>query len=313
MTATVFSSDFKRRFKKALYRDWQYYLLALPAVVYIAIFSYGPMYGIQIAFRDFLASRGIWGSEWVGLKHFERFFTTPQSWTLIRNTLILNIYGLFAGTPVVITLALIFNQTRNLKFKKVVQTTMYAPHFISMVVMCGMITLFLSPSAGLVNAVIERLGGERIFFLARQSMWRHIYIWSGVWQSAGWGTIIYVAALSSVNPELYESARIDGATKMQLIRHIDIPALIPTFTILLVLNIGSMMSLGFQKAFLLQNAFNLGVSEIISTFVYKVGLTLAVPQFSYSTAISLFNTVINVVLLLGANKLAKTLTETSLF
>jgi len=305
----------KYRFIKVLKKDWQYYLLCLPAIIYVAIFNYGPMYGIQLAFKDFVASKGIIGSPWTNpyYRHFQRFFNSPIFWDLIRNTLRINIYGLLAGTPVVILLSLLINQTRNLKFKKITQTTLYAPHFISMVVMCGMVILFLSPSTGIVNHVLDALGFEKIFFLSNASMFIHIYIWSGIWQSAGWGTIIYVAALSNVNIELYDSAKIDGASKLQLIKYIDIPTIIPTFVILLVLNLGSMMSLGFQKAFLLQNAYNLKVSEVISTYVYKIALLAVTPQFGLSTAISLFNTVINVILLVTANKIVKSLNETSLF
>lgn len=299
------------RVKKALARDWQFYLLCLPALIYVFIFMYGPMYGIQIAFKDFKASSGIWGSPWVGLKHFIRFISAPNFFTILRNTLSISIYELIAGFPFPIIIALLLNQLGSLRFKKLVQTTIYAPHFISVVVMCGMITLFFSPSSGIVNYAIEALGGDSVYFLGKPELFQHLYVWTGVWQNTGWGTIIYISALSSISPDLYEAAKIDGANKLQTIFNVDIPCILPTVVMLLILNMGSFMNVGFQKAFLLQNPLNLDTSEIISTYVYKIGLVKS--QFSYSTAISLFNTVINVILLVTTNKVSEKLSGTSLF
>lgn len=301
----------KNRLRKAAVRDWQLYLLCLPALLYILIFNYGPMYGVQIAFKDFTAAQGIWGSEWVGLKHLIRFCSAPNFLTILGNTVSISLYELIAGFPIPIFIALLLNQTRNLKFKKVIQTTLYAPHFISVVVLCGMVTLFLSPSTGIVNNIIAALGGERVYFLAQPELFQHIYVWSGVWQNTGWGTIIYIAALSSISPELYEAAKIDGASKLQTILHVDIPCILPTVVMLLILNMGSFMNIGFQKAFLLQNPLNAATSEIISTYVYKIGLIKS--QFSYSTAIALFNTAVNIILLLSTNWVSKKISDTSLF
>ena len=309
----VTTSGTRSRLKKVINRDWQLYLLCLPTIIYVAIFEYGPMYGIQLAFRNFRARYGIWNSPWVGLENFRRFFNSPWFEATIRNTLTINIYTLLAGMPIAIFFALLFNQTRGIKFKRVVQTTLYAPHFISVVVMVGMIMLFLSPSSGIVNIILQRLGRDTIFFMGRHDLFYHIFVWSGIWQGTGWATIIYVAALSGVNPELYESAKIDGANKLRLIRHIDIPTITPTIVIMLILNMGSMMNLGFQRVYLMQNPHNLMVAEVISTYVYRVGLVAQNPQFGLATAVGLFNTAINVVLLLTANWISRRTSETSLF
>lgn len=303
----------KARIRKAFNRDWQLYILCLPAIIYVAIFEYGPMYGIQLAFRQFRARDGIWGSEWVGLDNFQRFFNSHWFETIIRNTLTINIYGLLAGMPIAIFVSLLFNQTRNKYYKRVVQTTLYAPHFISVVVMAGMTILFLSPQSGIVNVIIQRLGGSPIFFMSREDLFHHIFVWTGIWQGTGWATIIYVAALSGVNPELYESAKIDGASKPHLIRYIDLPTIMPTIIIVLILNMGSMMSLGFQRVFLLQNAHNLMASEVISTYVYRISLVATSPQFGLATAVGLFNSAINIVLLVTANFISRKASETSLF
>lgn len=308
---TTSLQQFSKYVKKIIFRDYQLYLLCLPALLYFIIFEYGPMYGIQLAFKDYIISKGIWGSPWAGFKHFERFFSSYQFWTVLKNTLGVSIYSLIAGFPIPIIMALLLNQTRNQSFKKIVQTVTYAPHFISVVVLCGMLMVFLSPSSGVINHIISALGGEKIFFLAKPELWRGIFVWSGVWQNTGWGTIIYIASLSSINPELYEAARIDGASKMQIILNVDIPGIASTMVILFILRMGTIMNVGFQKAYLLQNPFNLDVSEIISTYVYKVGLENT--QFSYATAIGLFNTVVNIILLVSANYIAKKLGDSSLW
>lgn len=292
-------------------RDNQLYLLALPAIVYIFIFNYVPLYGLQIAFRRFISVKGIWGSPWIGFENFERFFSSPQFTTILSNTLILSFYGLLAGFPLPIIFALLLNQTRNAKFKKTVQTIVYIPHFISLVVMCGMLTMFLSPSTGIVNNILELLGLEPIYFMGDPKLFPHIYVWSSVWQNTGWGTVIYIAALSSINPEHYEAAKLDGASKLQTIWYIDLPGIKPTIITLLILNIGNIMGVGFQKAFLLQNPLNLPTSEIIATYTYKMGLLNG--QFDYGAAIGLFNNVINAILLILANRISRKLSETSLW
>lgn len=304
-------SDRGRRIKATLRREYPLYLLALPAVIYLFIFHYMPMYGVQIAFKDFLAVKGIEGSPWVGLKHFQRFFSSYMFDRLLFNTLILSIMQMLISFPAPIILALLLNQVTNRGFKKVVQTVTYAPHFISMVVMVGMLNLFLSPNTGIVNLMISSLGGEKIFFMGEPQYFRWLYVFSGVWQSAGWGSIIYLAALSSVDPGLYEAARIDGCNRLGLVIHIDIPSMLPTCVIMFIMNMGNLMSLGYQKAFLMQNDLNLSVSEIIETYVYKTGLIDS--QFSYSSAIGVFTSVINIALLFGANWLSKRVTENSLW
>lgn len=299
------------RFIRHLKKDYQLYLLVLPAVLYFIIFHYWPMYGIQIAFKDFKILEGITNSPWIGFDNFERFFRSHQFERLIKNTLGLSLLQLVAGFPFPIILALLLNQLRSKSYKKFVQTVTYIPHFISVVVLAGMIHVFLSPSTGLINNIIEMFGGEAVYFLGKPEYFKPIFVISGVWQHAGWGTIIYLAALSSVPPELYEAAKVDGASKFQIIRHVDFPSIVPTIVILLVMNLGRVMNLGFQKALLLQNPLNAPSSEIIQTYMYRVGILEM--QFEYSTAIQLFNTAINVVLLVTANQVSKKLTETSLW
>ncbi len=301
----------RNRFVSSLQANWDLYIFILPALVYFIIFHYGPMYGVQIAFKDFVVTRGIMGSPWAGLKHFERFFQTYLFWTVLRNTVVLAFYQLIAGFPIPIILALLMNQLRSRRFKKTVQTITYAPHFISLVVLVGMMSVLLSPRAGIVNHVIRWLGGEPVFFMARSQWFRHLYVWSGVWQTSGWSSIVYLAALSTISPDLHEAAIVDGASKFQRILNIDLPGILPTAVILLILNAGNIMRLGFEKAFLMQSALNLEVSEIIQTYVYKVGLLNA--QFSLSAAVGLFNNVINLVLLLTVNFIAKRVGQTSLW
>lgn len=292
-------------------RNWVLYLFVLPAVVYVIIFNYVPMYGIQIAFKNYRPGLGIWDSPWAGLKWFERFFTSPNCLTLIGNTLSISIYSLVAGFPFPIILALILNYTRSMKFKRFAQTVTYMPYFISTVVLVGMIGLFMSPSSGFVNTIIKSMGGEAVYFLGDPKMFRHIYVWSGIWQGMGYSSIIYIAALSGVSPELHESARIDGANIIQRMRHIDIPTILPTVVILLVMNVGSIANVGYEKVYLMQNSLNLSASEVISTYVYKIGLKDA--QFSFSTAIGLMTTAINFVLLIIANTASNKLTGSGLW
>ncbi|NLD88297.1 MAG: sugar ABC transporter permease [Clostridiales bacterium] len=303
------NTNFKKTLKRAL-SDWQLYVLILPALVYLIIFAYAPMYGIQIAFKDYRAKDGIWGSEWVGFKHFARFLSYPAFWKIIKNTLSISLYSL-ATFPCAVILSLLINELDNAKFKKTVQMITYAPHFISTVVLCGMIKLFFNRGTGIINNVIEILGGTRIDFLAKPEYFNDIYVWSGVWQGVGWGTIIYLAVLSNVSPELVEAARIDGASRFQVIRHVNIPAILPTIIIMLILSCGSVLSVGFEKVYLLQNNLNSDASQVISTYVYEIGLVGG--QFSYSSAISLFNTIINVLFILTVNTIARRVSDVSLW
>ena len=301
----------KGRTVRAFKRDLSLWLFCVPGVVLTFIFSYIPMYGIQLAFRRYNAKAGILESPWVGLYYFQRFFSSPYFGTTIKNTLILSLYGLIVSFPLPIILALMLNSLRFKKYRKVIQTVTYAPNFISTVVMCGMITLFLSPSIGVINQIMKSMGIDAVNFMAKKEYWRHIYVWTGVWQSTGWSSVIYFAALAGISPELHEAAKVDGATKFQLIRYIDLPSILPTATILLIMNCGSILSIGFEKAYLLQNSLNGSVSEIISTYVYKVGLVNN--DMSYSTAIGLFNTVVNLVLLIIVNKASDKMSGNSLW
>ena len=295
---------------KKIWKYRAYYVLMLPAIIYVAIFCYGPMYGIQIAFKDFKPVLGYDGSPWVGLKHFINFFGGANFWRLIRNTLYITTYSLIVGFPIPIILALLLNEVKE-KVRKPVQTILYAPHFISVVVMVGILNLVFSPTFGIVNNVIEMLGGERTYFMVEPSAFRHIYVWSGIWQKMGWNAVIYIAALSTVDEELHEAARIDGASRLQRIWYINIPTILPTILILLIMQIGSIASVGYEKIYLLQNDLNVEVAEVISTYVYKRGIVNT--NYSFSTAVGLFNNLINVLFLFVANFFAKKTTDTSLF
>ncbi|WP_243864693.1 ABC transporter permease [Paenibacillus castaneae] len=296
---------------KQLLRNYQLYIFLFPMVAYFVIFRYFPMYGVQIAFKDFYPLKGIWDSSWVGFEHFQRFFRSSEILMVIKNTLLLNLFSLIFGFPVPIILALMINQVLRMKFKKLVQTVIYAPHFISTVVIVGMVSLFLSPRSGVVNSIIKSLGLDPVFFMARPEFFKAIYIISEIWQHAGWGTIIYLAALASISPELHESAVVDGASKWQRVWYIDIPGIMATAVILLILESGRMLSLGFEKVYLMQNNLNRSASEVISTYVYKVGIQQA--DFSYATAIGLFEAVICLIVLMSVNMLAKKATNTSLW
>lgn len=301
----------RRRMWLSIFRNWQLYLFLLPAIAYFAIFRYYPMYGIQIAFRNYKTSKGIWGSQWVGLQNFQRFFATADFSTLLVNTLAISLGCLFLSFPFPILLALALNQMPSKGYKKLVQTVVYAPHFISTVVLAGMIFLFFSPSSGIVNTVIEALGGTRIHFTAEASWFRPLYIGSEIWQNAGWNSILYLAALASISPELHEAAVMDGANRFQRVWHIDIPGILPTIVVMFILNAGKVMAVGFEKAYLLQTSLNISTSEIISTFVYKRGLLKN--QFSFSTAVGLFESLTNLILLLTVNFISRKVTDSGLF
>ena len=285
--------------------------MILPVIIYFIIFHYWPMYGVTLAFKDYKIKQGIMGSPWVGFKHFERFFNTYNFWGLIRNTLTLSLYSLVVGFPIPIIFALLLNYLRSKRLKKTVQMISYAPHFISTVVICSMIALFTTPDTGIFNLLRGFMGLESIDFMSNPKLFKHIYVWSGVWQGMGWNAIIYISALAGVDQELHEAAIVDGATKLQRIWHIDLPSIKPTIIMLLILRLGSMMSVGFEKVYLLQNSLNKPSSEIISTYVYQVGLLDN--DYGYSTAVGLFNTIINVILLVSANTFSKKVADESLF
>jgi putative aldouronate transport system permease protein len=296
---------------KTIAANWQLYVIIAPVLAYFAIFHYAPMYGLQIAFKDFIATKGITGSSWVGLKHFKQFFQSYYAARIIANTLGISLMQLLIGFPIPILLAIMINEVSSSKFKKTVQTVTYAPHFLSAVVLVGMMITFLSPRNGIINQIIALFGGERIFFFSEPGWFKSLYVFSDVWQNMGWASIIYLAALAGIDPQQYEAAVIDGAGKFQKIVHITIPGLLPTAIILLILNLGTLMSVGFEKVFLMQNDLNLDSSEIISTYVYKKGLIGA--QYSFSAAVGLFNSLINFILLLVVNGLSKRLSKTSLW
>jgi putative aldouronate transport system permease protein len=294
-------------------RVWQLYLLFLLPLLYVIIFKYIPMYGAQIAFKNYMVSKGFGGSEWVGIKYFSRFFNSYDFWRILKNTLSLSFYTLAVSFPIPIFLALSLNMVENRRFKNAVQLITYAPYFISLVVMVGLIMQFLNPRFGIVNEIIGWFGIEPVNFMGRPEWYQSIYVWSNVWQNAGFSCIIFLAVLSTIDPALHEAAVVDGASKMQRLRHIDLPGIMPIAIILLILNTGQMMETGFEKALLMQNTVNLRTSEIIDTYVYKIGLASQAMNFSYATAIGLFKSVISLILLLIVNYTAKKAGQESLW
>lgn len=301
----------KRGFFNSVRRNWQLWLLLTPALVYILIFAYQPMYGALIAFKDFNPRLGIIKSPWAGFKYFQQFFQTSIFSKTLINTILLSVFNLLWSFPIPIIFALLLNQVRNKRFKAFIQTVTYAPNFISVVVLVGMVTLFLAPGSGFLTGVFQKMGAKDSLYLVRPEYFRTIYVASGVWQTMGFSSIIFLAALTGVSPELHESAMIDGAGIVKRIWHIDIPAILPTIVIMLIMAIGNILSIGYEKVYLLQNGMNLEVSEIISTYVFKTGIRSA--QYSFATAVGLFNSVINLILLVAANFIAKKTTEISLF
>ncbi|MEH7332568.1 ABC transporter permease subunit [Neobacillus drentensis] len=291
----------KSRVKRIL-ESYELYLFLLPAIIYFIVFQYVPMYGVLIAFKDFTPSLGILGSPWVGFENFIRFFNSYQFWDLIKNSLGLSIFQLIIGFPMPIIIALLLNQMIHEKYKRFVQTVIYAPHFISIVVLAGMVFVFFSDK-GLINSVVTLFGGKAITFMSEPSWFKPLYIGSGVWQETGWACIVYLAALAGVSPEIHEAATMDGANKWQRILHVDIPAIMPTAIILLILSVGNLMNIGFEKAYLMQTPLNQPAAEIIPTYVYKVGLQQA--EYSFGAAVGLFNSVVNLILLFIVNKTAK--------
>lgn len=298
---------------KRISRNWGLYLLLLPSLVLLILFAYKPMYGVVIAFKNYKNSLGILGSPWAEplFKNFQRFFNSYQCEATIRNTLRLSLYSLAVGFPIPIILALMINQITAMRFRRTFQTILYLPHFISTVVMVGLLLIWLSPSSGLVGAFYRLLGKDAPNVMTSASGFPSIYVWSDVWQHSGWDSIVFLAALSSIDPTLYEAATVDGATRWQKMRYIDLPLLMSTACIMLILRAGNLMNVGFEKVFLMQNDLNMSTSEIITTYVYKMGLRNS--QYAVSTAVNLFNNLVNFVLLLLVNCVTRKLGETSLF
>jgi putative aldouronate transport system permease protein len=302
-----------RNLLKDMAKVWQLYVLMALPFAYIIIFKYVPMYGAQIAFKNFIATKGIMNSPWVGFDHFIRFFNSYEFWNIMENTIGLSLYQLAAGFPFPIILALSLNYIMHEKFKKIVQMVTYAPHFISVVVMVGIIFQVLDPRIGIVSEILRALGFGSVNLIGQSEYFKSIYVWSGVWQNVGFSCIIYLAALAGIDPSLHEAAVVDGATKLRRMWHIDLPGILPIAVILLILEVGRMLEIGFEKSFLMQNPLNLQASEIVDTYVYKVGLASTVVNFSYSSAIGLFKNAINLVLLLVVNRLAKKMGQSSLW
>lgn len=297
-----------------LKKHWQLFLFLILPLLYIIIFAYGPMMGLQIAFKDFDAAKGVWGSPWIGLKHFKNFISSYQFARVLKNTLVTSVYSLVARFPVPILLALSINIMRNKRFKKATQMIVYVPHFISVVVLVGMVNQFFNPFVGLYGNIYKMMFGTNApDLLSSPTSFLHLYVWSGVWQNMGWDSIIYLAALSSVSPDLHEAAQMDGASRLRRVISIDLPAIMPTIILLLIINAGQVMNLGFEKIYLMQNDVNLRLSEVISTYVYKVGISASGGNYSYATAIGMFNSIINFILVSTVNWLANKYGDTSLW
>ena len=300
-----------QRFVRTFTREWQLWVLLLPLLTALIVFNYLPLYGIQIAFREYKAVQGIMGSAWVGFKHFKDFFNSYYSVRLILNTFLLNLYSLFFSMPAPIILAILLNQLAFKRFKKNIQTIIYAPHFISTVIIAGMLYLFLAPNNGFINQIITSLGGSPVYFMMEPEWFRPLFIITNIWQNAGWGAIIYIAALTAIDQELYEAASVDGASKLQKIIHIDIPHLIPIIIMMLILNCGAMLVSNTDKALVMQTPGNMSKSDIIGVYVYMQGLGKA--QYSYTAAINLFVNFVNFILIVSVNWIARRVGETSLF
>lgn len=302
--------SFIKRLGKDMVNNWILYVMILPVILYVLLFCYAPMYGVTLAFKAYKIKDGIFASRWVGFEYFARFMRSYSFSNLIRNTLGVSVYTLLVGFPLPIIFALLLNYLRLPRLKKSIQLISYAPHFISVVVMCGIIKLFFADK-GPLNRLTEMMGGDTINYLTSPAIYKSLYVWTGVWQSMGWSAIIYISALSGVDYEIHEAAIVDGATKIKRIIHIDLPSIKPTVVMLLIMNVGGLMGVGFDKAYLLQNELNLSSSENLATYIYKMGLIKS--DYSLSTAAGLFNTVINLALIVTANTVSKKLADESLF
>lgn len=313
-TVLINGKGIYERNKKLLkyFRNWQLWIMLIPALLYVIIFHYIPIYGIQLAFRDYKFNAGFTGGDWAGLKYFKQYFNSPMFWPTLRNTFVIASTSIVFGFPAPIFLALVINQIVNQRRKRILQTTVYLPYFISTVVLVSLINIFLSPSNGIVSELLMKLHliDKNTNLLGEPKAFVPVYVISGIWQTCGWNSIIYLAALSSVDRQLYDASRIDGANRWQIVWHVEIPAILPTIIILLILNMGNILSVGFEKTFLMQNSLNKGVSEVISTYVFNVGVKSS--QFSFGSAVGLFNTVVNFVFLVLANTIAKKTSDFSI-
>lgn len=304
----------KRKQLKKMAGMWQLYFLLLLPIIYFMVFNYFPMYGAQIAFKDYLTVEGIWGSPWVGLKHFQRFIDSGMMWTLVKNTLSISLYALFMGLPFPVILALLFRYIPLKKYGKFIQSVTYAPHFISTVVMAGIIVEALNPRGGMIDTIVGLFGGDwETNLMGIPEAFSSVYVWSGIWQNMGFGAILYCAVLAGVDTTYHEAAMVDGATLAQRVWHIDIPFLVPQIVLSLILGMGNVLNVGFEKALLLQNTLNQSKSEMISTYVYKMGIAAALPDLSYTTAIGLFKSVIAFILVVVVNKIARKYGEMSIW
>jgi putative aldouronate transport system permease protein len=297
--------------RKSFKKHWQLYIIVIPPLLFFLIFKYYPMVNAVLAFKDYNVIKGIWGSPWVGMKNFKLFFENPVFWDLVKNTISVSGYLLLAGFPIPIILALMLNEIGNGKFKRFVQLVSFAPYFISTVVMVSILFLLMAPRLGFFNVALNYFGMDSINFLGEPGMFRSIYVWSDIWQTAGYSAVIYLAALAGIDPTLYEAAKVDGASRFQKILNVDLPGILPTIIIILILNVGSVMAIGYEKIYLLQNPLNLTNSEIIATYVYRMGLLNA--NYSFATAVGLFNSLINLILLVAVNMLAKRFSNNSIW
>ena len=302
----------KVKVKRYFRKNWQLWIMLLPAMLYILIFCYVPMYGIQLAFRDYDFTKGITGGAWAGLKYFKQYFDSPMFWVTLKNTFVIAFASIVVGFPIPIILAMVINQLKNKKWKRTVQTTVYIPYFISVVVMVSILRIMLADGTGVINGFLKSLHlvGENVNLMGSEKAFMPVYVLSGVWQTMGWNSIIFIAALSSVDTQLYDACKMDGANRWQTMIHVDLPAILPTIMIILILNMGNILNVGFDKVFLMQNSLNLGASQVISTYVYTVGIKST--QFSFGAAVGLFNTLINFVFLVVTNHLSKRVTGTGL-
>jgi multiple sugar transport system permease protein/putative aldouronate transport system permease protein len=291
--------------------NWQFWAIIAIPVIYAFVFAYIPMAGIILAFKDYSPKKGIFGSDWVGLKWFIQFLTSTSSVTVIKNTLILGVYTLLVNFPLPILLAIGLNEMRHVKYRKLIQMVTYAPYFISAVVLVGMMMQMTDLRTGVINVLLTKLGFKAVNFFGKASIFRHLYVWSTLWQTAGYSSIIFIAALSGVSPELQEAAIVDGASRVQRIIHVDIPAILPTIITMLIFNCANVVSIGFDKVYLMQNSMNSSVSEVISTYIYKIGVVNS--NFGFSTAAGLFQSLVSFILLVAVNKICKKVTETSLW
>ena len=299
------------KWKNTIKKEKHLWFLVLPGIIWYLIFAYAPMFGLAIAFQNFSPFKGFAESQWVGFMWFEQFFRSQFFWRLIQNTLLLNFYNIIFSFPVPILLALLLNEIRQSWYKKAAQTISYLPHFVSTVVVVGMITNFLSPVGGIVNLMIEKLGGGSINFMIKPEWFRPLYIMSEVWQGAGWGSIIYLAALSGIDTQLYEASIVDGANKWKQLWHISIPGILPTIIIMLIMNLGHILSIGYEKIILMYNTSTYETADVINTYVYRRGIVSG--EYSFGTAVGLFQSVINFVFIIAANRFSRKMTEVSLW